>query len=567
LKYIINLIIPLCCCFYFAYSAFNISPVKNKNEFVPLTTYGAMLTDEEIQENYISQNQLKLDILHYDIDITLMPEIKNVQGIVTITGLFKEKGINTIDLNFYDNLKISEALVNEIKADFVNSGSRLTITLPQKFSADTFKLKISYSGKPKNLGLSSFVFGEINNKSLVYSLNEPNYASTWFPCNDNPADKALLDIKITNDSSRVSVSNGKLISITNNKDKKTYHWKTIYPISTYLICVFSSEYSEFGEKYISAENDTLDLMYYSLPEHRKQAEKDFEDHPKFLNVFSELFGPYPFMKEKYGVAEFLWQMGAMENQTITGIGSNLVNGRKFFNDIYIHELAHHWWGNAVSPASWKDVWLNEGFATYSEALYFEKVSGFSSLKSTMNSKYNRYFRERLYDTDGDLFSRTIYNKGAWVLHMLRKEMGDSSFFAMLKGYFEKFKYKNASTNDLLEICEKYSGKDLQVFFKQWVFEGTGIIECMYNWNVKKTDDTYKLKLNFNQFQKEYAAYNFQVDVKFVFDDEAKNITKTIRIDEKEKSFEFGFNDKPVKVIIDPDGWLLAYFTASSATEN
>lgn len=564
MKYLIFILIPLCCCFYFTYSAFNYKTVNTVPRFTASFNSVALLPDEELEENYISQNQLKLDILHYDIDLSLNPEIKNIQAVVYITGLSKENGLNKIDLNFYDNLKISELLVNGIKADYTNSGSRLTIILPSGVEKDTFNLKISYGGKPKNLGLSSFVFGEINNRSLVYSLNEPNYASTWFPCNDNPADKALLDIRITNDSSRVSISNGRLVEVVTKNDKRTYHWKTYYPIATYLVCLFSSNYTSFGSKYVSAENDTLDLQYYTLPEHRKLAEKDFEDHPKFLSVFSELFGPYPFMKEKYGVAEFLWQMGAMENQTITGVGSNLINGRKFFNDIYIHELAHHWWGNAVSPASWKDVWLNEGFATYSEALYFEKVSGFDALKSTMNSKYNRYFRERLYDTDGDLFSRTIYNKGAWVLHMLRREMGDKAFFAMLKGYFEKYKYKNASTNDLMEICKEYSGKDLQTFFKQWVFEGTGIIECMYDWSCRKTDDYYKLTINFNQFQKEYSSYNFLVDVKFIYDDPVKNITRTVRIDEKTKSFEFELNDKPVKVVIDPDGWLLAYFTAATS---
>ena len=563
MKYLLTILIPLCCSFYLTYSAVSDAVSINRANNYFTASFQPQSSNDEFEENYISENQKKLDILHYDLDITLLPEIKNLQSTVIITGTFKEKGVKTIDLNFYDNLKLSEVLLDGNKIEYLNTGSRLSITLPSGYSKDTFKLKFVYSGKPKNLGLSSFVFGEINNKSLVYSLNEPNYAATWFPCNDDPSDKALLDIKITNDSSRTSISNGKLVDIITNGDKRTYHWKTYYPISTYLICIFSSVYASFQDKYISAAKDTLDLMYYALPDHLKMAEKDFEDHPKFLSVFSGLFGEYPFMKEKYGVAEFLWQMGAMENQTITGIGSNLVNGKKFFNDIYIHELAHHWWGNAVSPATWKDVWLNEGFATYSEALYFEKVSGFEALKSTMNAKYNRYFRERLYDTDGDLFSRTIYNKGAWVLHMLRKEMGDDSFFSMLKGYFEKYKYKNASTEDLKAICEKYSGKNLTTFFKQWVYDGTGIIECLFDWNFKKIDDYYKLNINFKQIQKEYPLYNFVVDIKVIFGDAAKNVIKTVRVDELSKEFYFDFKDKPVKVIIDPDNWLLAHFTSAA----
>jgi Aminopeptidase N len=233
----------------------------------------------------------------------------------------------------------------------------------------------------------------------------------------------------------------------------------------------------------------------------------------------------------------------------------------------VHELAHHWWGDAVSPASWKDIWLNEGFATYSEALYFEAESGFDALKSTMNSKYKRYFKERLYDTDGDLFSQTVYNKGAWVLHMLRKETGDSVFFKILREYFNKYKYKNASTNDFKVICEKISGKNLTHFFKQWVYDGTGIIEAEYNWTAEKKDSVFKVKLNLLQFQKEFAEYHFPLDVKLVYEGENKFVTKTVYIDSKNKKFEFDSAEKPVSITFDPDNWLLAYFVNSADKEN
>lgn len=566
MKYYFYLFFAFSGCFLVSFCAVSNNQVKEKgNKYFINKKLNPL--NSEIEENYISANQQKIDILHYGIDINLFPEKKNVEASTTITGIFKEKGVRVIDLNFYDNLKISNISLDGKSTEYHNTGYRLSVALPKDYSRDTFNLKITYSGKPKNLGLSSFVFGEINGKSLVYSLNEPNYASTWFPCNDDPSDKALLDIEITNDSSRTSVSNGKLIDVILKGDRKTFHWKSGYPISTYLICIFSSVYESFNDKYINEANDTLDICYYTLPEHRKNAEKDFEDHPKFLKVLSRLFGEYPFMKEKYGVAEFLWQLGAMENQTITGVGSNLINGKKFFNDVYIHELAHHWWGNAVSPACWKDVWLNEGFATYTEALYFEQVSGFDALKSTMNSKYKKYFKERLYDTEGDLFSQTIYNKGAWVLHMLRKEIGDSLFFNMLRAYFETYKYKNASTADLKAICEKVSGKDLTRFFNQWVYEGTGIIECDYNWSTTKAGTNYNVKLNINQVQKEFAEYGFPLQVKFIFEGDGKPVVKNVQIDTKNSNFEFEFTEKPVKIVFDPDNWLLAYFKNSAESEN
>jgi aminopeptidase N len=563
LKNLFSAIIPLVCSFYFTFNAFTNVVAGGKSLSAKSSLVRPAFYYEDAEENYIVPGQLKLDILHYDIDITLQPEIKNINAVVIITGVLKEKGMKAIDLNFYDNMKISEAFLDGVKTEFVNKGARLTFQLPEGYSKDTFNLKIAYSGKPKNLGLSSFVFGEINNKSLVYSLNEPNYASTWFPCNDTPSDKAFLDMRITGDTSKVSVSNGKLIEVVTRGDKRTYHWKTYYPIATYLICLYSSAYEVVNDNYISGSGDTLGIYYYVLPEHKKNAQKDFEDHPQFLKAFSELFGEYPFMKEKYGVAEFLWQMGAMESQTITGVGSNLVNGRKFFNDVYVHELAHHWWGDAVSPASWKDIWLNEGFATYSEALYFEKVSGAEALRSTMNSKYGRNFREKLYDTDGDLFSRTIYNKGAWVLHMLRREMGDSSFFAMLRGYFQKFKYSNASTEDFRKICEEYSGLNFNKFFDQWVYDGVGIIECSYSWNAAENGKNYKVEVQLKQIQREYPVYEFPLDIKLVYNNGGKSVIKQVRVNSASQKFVFEVDEKPDNIVFDPDNWLLAYFISSA----
>jgi len=549
----------LFCCAILIPSAFCIANVNNKITFYNIQDLNTPFP-EEIDTNYISANQYKIDVLHYDINISLFPENKSIEAFATVTGVVTDKSLSQIDLNFYDNMTITDIKLNGIKTAYTNVGSVLTIPINKNIT-DTFKIDIAYKGRPKRMGLSSFVFGEINNNSLVYSLNEPNYASTWFPCNDMPSDKATLDIRITNDTPRVSVSNGILADVKEQGGKRTYHWQTKHPIATYLICLLSSNYTEFDDYYVNEKGDSLKLMYFAIPEHVKSAKTDFEDHPKYLKVFENLFGQYPFMDEKYGVAEFLWQMGAMENQTITTIGSNLVSGRKFFSDVYVHELAHHWWGDAVTPASWKDIWLNEGFATYSEALYFEAVSGPDALKSTMSSKYKRYFRERLYNTDGDLFSQTIYNKGAWVLHMLRKETGDSVFFSILRTYFETFKYKNASTEDFVALCGKMSGKDLTRFFKQWVYEGTGIIEASYSVNTVEVDGGYKVTVKIKQFQQEYPEFQFPLDIKFIFKGESNFTQRTVNVDSKEKTFEFVLKEKPVKILMDPDNWLLAYFTS------
>ncbi|MHB9012765.1 MAG: M1 family metallopeptidase, partial [Ignavibacteriaceae bacterium] len=465
-------------------------------------------TLDNVPVDYASPNQFKINILKYYLNINLFPEQKLLQGDVTITGVVLDKTIKQIDLNFYDNMKISLLTLNGEKSSYEEKGTRLSIPYFNTTS-DTFNIRVVYEGTPKRVGFSSFVFGEINGMSCTYNLNEPNYASTWFPCNDIPSDKALLDIKITNDSSEVSASNGLLMGVTTNGSRRIYHWKSNYPISTYLICLFSSNYKTFSQKYISQnKQDTMSIDYYVFPNQLEAAKIDFQDHPDMINFFAKTFGEYPFIKEKYGVAEFLWQLGAMETQTLTGIGSNFIGGNKLFDDVYAHELSHHWWGDAVGPETWKDIWLNEGFASYCEALYKEHIGGFNALRAAMLSKYRDNFYGTLYNPK-DLFGKTVYEKGAWVLHMLRHEVGDSTFFKILRTYYQTYKYKNASTKDFENICKKVSGKDLEQFFNQWVFDGSGILNVNYSWETDKNN----LTLNLAQTQTGYNVYQFPLDIK------------------------------------------------------
>ncbi len=522
-----------------------------------LTFWVIIFTPRIYPDDYITQNQKYIDVLHYDINIQLNTKLRTINADVKIKGVIKNKDLKRIDLNFYDNFNISDVYLNGEKTTYENKGTRFSILRPPTL-VDTFTIRVVYSGKPVRRGFSSFVFASINGQSVVYSLNEPNYASTWFPCNDIPSDKALLDIKITNDSSQVSVSNGKLIDVKTVNNKRTYHWKTYYPIATYLISLYSSNYKEFDQTYISQNKaDTMKIKYYAFPYNYKKAKVDFSINLDMLKFMSKTFGEYPFIKEKYGVAEFLWQLGAIEHQTITGIGSSLVGGDNFFNDVYIHELSHQWWGDAVSIKDWKDIWLNEGFATYNEALYDEYKAGPAALRSTMLSKAQNRFSGKLYNPH-NYFSRTVYNKGAWVLHMLRREVGDSTFYSILRKYFEKYKYKNVSTNDFKVLSEKISGKNLTYFFKQWVYEGTGRIEAEYNWDVDEDGDDIYLDFQLEQIQKGYKSYNFPLDIKINYKDSSNEI-KTIRINNINVEKRIKLKARPINIELDPNNWLLSVF--------
>ena len=517
--------------------------------------------DEKTLAEYNPKTQRAIDVLHYQIKLDLHSEQKKIFGDVTIKMKVNDKRLSKFDINFYDNLIIRDLRLNDAQVKYDRSEKLLSIHNNNN-TIDTAVIKIIYEGTPQSLGFGSFNFEKVDNRYQVYTLSEPVFASTWFPCVDLPDDKALTDVYITNDSSDVSLSNGKLMETKTSGARRTYHWKTFYPISTYLIALYSGNYKTVSQKYLSISGDSLKLFYYALPENIENAQRDFSDHPKYLKTFEEMFGAYPFVKEKYSVAEFWWQSGAMENQTITGIGSNFISGRKFFSDMLIHELAHHWWGDAVGPKTWKDIWLNEGFSTYSEALYWEKQSDIRALQSTLRSKFSMFPNGTLYNPGNALFSSLIYDKGAWVLHMLRREVGDEIFFRILRGYFKEYKYSNASTNDFKNFCEMTAKKNLDKFFDQWVYKGEGIIELDCVWSAQKEGEEFISTIKIKQLQKGYDIYKFPLDIKLISEKEGESETSTTFVSGKEVILKIRSKYKPAELILDPDGWLLAKINLS-----
>lgn len=512
---------------------------------VGLKTY---VSGEYDLDGYIKPEQKALDVKEYEIDIDLDHGNKSITGDVSIIGVIDSISVNQIIFNFHDNMEISNLLVNGKNVSYKLDGRHLSINKSLSKN-DSVKVEISYFGEPKKLGFSSFNFGSYKNKPIIYSLNEPIYASTWLPCDDDPSDKAQMEIRITNDNNFTSVSNGRLININEFKDKKSYFWKTFYPISTYLISIYSAEYKYFNDEFIE-NNDTLSLDYFVFEDDFEAAKRDFQIHNDAIKIFNQIFGQYPFIKEKYGVAEFLWQAGAMEHQTITGIGTDFVTGMNMFKDLLVHELAHQWWGNAVGPKTWKDIWLNEGFATYSEALFYEHYSGKDAYLSTMMAKFDKSVYGRLYDPDF-LFSNTVYHRGAWVLHMLRMQLGDDVFMKLIRNYFEKYKYKTASTAQFQQLCENISGKELNVFFDQWVYNGD-VPHLEYEYDLVKNEDQFEVVVDVKQTQE----FNFQLPIEIRFFLEEEFIDKEVFLKSENETFKFKFESKISNILLDPNGKLL-----------
>ncbi len=503
--------------------------------------------------DYISSLQKRTDILNYNLNISIDMLRKSISASAMLKGVINGDVTKEIQLNFSDKLAIRSVTLNGSSTNYSLTGSRLII-YSDKFLSDTFTMKIEYSGRPKNMAMWGFSFSKLNGSPVVYTISEPEYASTWFPCNDRPDDKAIVQMGLTVDKKYTALSNGKLNSVEINGDFATYRWSSEYPISTYLTAVYAAEYIKISDQFISTSSDTVALDFFVFPKDSAKAKKDFEEHRRYLRVFEELFGPYPFSKDKYAIAAFLWTSGAMENQSITGFAYNMITGSGMYEDILVHELAHHWWGNSVGPKNWDDIWLNEGFASYSEALYYEKVFGRDALISTM-VKFREFTESESLVKPEFIFSKTVYHKGAWVLHMIRNEIGDGVFFPFLRAYYEKYKYSNASAEDLQNFLHIFTNKDFQQFFKQWVYEGTGRIELDYYFDQKPIRDFYNLHLILSQVQAGYPVYEFPLEIKIIGKNGESMIEK-IFVNGRESEIEFNVPFRVNTVELDPNSMLL-----------
>jgi len=316
-----------------------------------------------------------------------------------------------------------------------------------------------------------------------------------------------------------------------------------------------SNYVVFDDYFGYAPAESMRVVCYAYPEHEVGARLDFTNTIRMLEIYSDLFGLYPFVDEKYGMAEFGWS-GGMEHQTCTSMGSVFFAGTTRRDDwVVAHELAHQWWGDLVTPAEWADVWLNEGFATYAEALWVEETAGADSMRIYMSGWRPSWgFSGTLYDPE-ILFGATVYRKGGWVLHMLRGVMGDEKFFAALRDYGseESFGYGNATTADFQRVCEDHYGGSLEWFFAEWVYD-EGEPVYAYYWSTAGAGTDAGVDLSIRQVQTG-RIFGMPIDVKFTF--ASGDTTVTVWNDRAVTQHHFAFGREVVGVVLDPDQWILA----------
>lgn len=545
---------------------------------------GSGSKDLRKEDPVILASQNSYDALKYDLSLSFNIPAKTIAGQLYMHAASSSDTLSFIYINLYDNLKVSSvtySVLNEhvttdediryagsfADASFSQNKDYVIIELGESIPRNKeFIIKIDYSGSPKRVGFDSFSFKEVRGNMCIYNLSEPNYGPAWWPSKDLPDDKAIYSMRLKVPRGFKGVSNGLLIDTVQNPDSTTsFNWKTNYPIASYLVSIVVSKFAHWQQSYTSLDGSkTMPVVYYVFPVDSAKSVIDWNDTPEMIGFLAKTFGEYPFIEEKYGMAQFGWTSGAMEHQTITSMGFLLVTGDDRFENVVMHELAHQWFGDAVTLKNWENIWLNEGFATYSEALWEEHKNGEKAYFDKMSFIDGGYFKGTVYAPDGfiDDFAiySTIYNKGAWVLHMLRGVMGDSLFFPAMREYYDKYKYGNAETFQLVEICEQHYGAKLDWFFEQWVYRGTGRPTYEYTWKHEDFQDQkgsglYSVWLDLKQVQKDdIDIYKMPLKITIVTKDGEKVFP--IFNDKKEQLSQFVVNSEPTDVIIDNEGWVL-----------
>lgn len=415
------------------------------------------------------------DVQSYLLDITVHDvETSDLSAMTSITANATQD-LAAFNLDFL-GFEIVGVTVNDAPAKSSRSGQELTITPATLISKNkSFTVVVEYKGVPAIMDSIAIPVqtGWVPFEEGIFVLSEPDGAASFYPVNDHPLDKALFTFRVTVPEPYEVAANGVLSETIDNGETTTYLFNLRDPMASYLATI---NIGDFDIETMQSPSGIPIRNYYAvnLPAGVNQA---FARQGEMLEYFSEIFGPYPF--EVYGSLVMNTDFGAaLENQTMSIYGMDMIDLEDIegTEETVAHELAHQWFGDDISVADWGDIWLNEGFATYSEGLWIEHLYGRDGLDEWVKGVYNEakdypeYFPAPGNPPADDLFNGGVYYRGGLTLHALRLEVGDDAFFKIIKTYYERFKGSNAATEDFISVAEEVSGKDLKTFFDNWLYQ-------------------------------------------------------------------------------------------------
>ncbi len=415
------------------------------------------------------------DTQHYTLDITVHDiKTSDLEAVTTIDAVATQD-LGRFNLDFL-GFDITLVTVSGEAAEFERNGQELTIIPARPLAnGEAFTVSVEYEGIPDQITSVALPVptGWVIYDKGIFVLSEPDGSASFYPVNDHPLDKATYTIIVTVPEPFEVAANGALQNETDNGDTTTYTFAVRDPMASYLTTI---NITDFKTEKMKSDGGIPIRNYFaaSLP---SGVNKPFARQGEMLDYFSELFGPYPF--EVYGAMVMDTEFGAaLENQTMSIFGVDMVdlNDIEGTEAVVAHELVHQWFGDSVSVADWSDIWLNEGFATYGEALWVEYDYGQEGLDEWVDGVYNEvkgypdFYPPPGDPAPNDLFNGGVYLRGGLTLHALRIEVGNDAFFEILSTYYDRYKYGNATTEDFILVAEEVSGQQLDDFFNAWLYD-------------------------------------------------------------------------------------------------
>lgn len=410
---------------------------------------------------------------HYELDLDYDPDDGRLNGTAVITAR-AEQGLSSFNLDL-SGLKVEGVTVQGAGARYNRTGNELTVRPAEDLEKDeVFVTEVDYSGRPKALtDADGAKEGWITTEDGAVGVGEPVGSMTWFPGNHHPSDKATYDITITVPKGYEAVSNGELRARTTEADGRTaFAWHSPEPMASYLATAVVGKY-----RVATGRTPSGVALYDAVaPGEAAASAGDLARLPEMVEWGAGRFGPYPFSTAGAIVLPAGTLAYALETQT-----RPVFSGAPGSEDLVLHELAHQWFGNSVSPKSWKDMWLNEGFATYAEWLWAEDHGGVTAQKRFEAFLAGDTEVDEGADSDWDAFppaappgpehisGNPVYFRGAMVLHRIRQEVGDEKFFALVRGWAAEHRHGNASTADFTAYAEQQTGHDLKKVWDVWLY--------------------------------------------------------------------------------------------------
>jgi len=452
------------------------TPIPPETDFEPTATFNAPPNPdpgaEGIGDPYFPDlGNGGYDAQHYAIDLDVNMDANEISGSTTI-DLFATQELTSLNFELL-GMSVEQISVNSEPALFNRNGEELTIYLPQPAAQnDALQIIIAYNGTPgqglDSTNLPQYSEGWIRYDKGVVVAGEPTGASTWYPVNEHPADKATYSFDITVPKPYEVAANGVFQGVEENGSQSTYRWEMDDPIAPYLVTVAISDFDLI--EYTSQSGVPIrNYFAVGVPESIRD---NFSREGDMVDYFETIFGPYPF--DAFGVVVHEMDLNfSLECATLVVFGDT-------FTDEYVvaHELSHMWFGDSVGIEEWKDIWLNEGFATYAQFLWDEHAHGRSVMDQEVRDTYQQlamfgqFYNEQPIGDPGpdNLFSFGVYNRGGVALHALRLEVGDDAFFNTLRTYTQRFGGSNAKTADFIAVAEEVSGQQLDDFFNAWLHQ-------------------------------------------------------------------------------------------------